>query len=50
MFTLDRSNLLDKVDPCLFISCVMAAVEGEGDPRNLVVVYQLETFILQTFC
>ena len=50
MFTLERGTLLNKVDECLFISCVMSAVEGEGDPRNLVLVYQLEGFILQTFC
>ena len=50
LVTLDRDNLLSKVNDCLFISCIMSAVEGEGDPRNLILVYELESFILQTFC
>ena len=40
-FTLDRQHLLAKIDDGLFISCVMSAIEGEGDPRNLIFVFEL---------
>lgn len=49
-FTLERQHLLAKVDDCLYISCVMSAVEGEGDPRNLLYVFELQAFILQSYC
>lgn len=49
-FTLDRQHLLGKIDECLFISCVMSALEGEGDPRNLIYVFELQAFILQSYC
>lgn len=34
----------------MFISCSMSAVEGEGDPRNLLLVFELERFVLANFC
>ena len=50
IISLNKSDLLDKLDPSLFVSCVLSAIEGEGDPRNLIVVYDLLNFILLNFC
>lgn len=50
MISLNKSDLLEKLDPGLYVSCILSAVEGEGDPRNLLVVYDLLHFILLNFC
>ena len=50
MMSLNRSDLLEKLDPSLYVSCILSAVDGEGDPRNLLVVYDLLHFILLNFC
>jgi hypothetical protein len=36
-------------DPKLFTSCVFSAIENEGDPRNLLLVFDLVHFILLNF-
>ena len=45
VYTIDKT-LLTAVDPALFVTCAMSAVENEGDPRNLLLVFQLEAFML----
>lgn len=45
LYTIDKT-LLAAIDPALFVTCVMSAVENEGDPRNLLLVFQLEAFLL----
>ena len=48
---MNRSKLLAKTGmPGFYISCVLAAIEGEGDPRNLMVVFDLLQFVLLNFC
>jgi len=32
------------------MSCVLSSVDGESDPRNLLVVFDLLNFMLITFC
>lgn len=32
------------------MSCILSSVEGESDPRNLVVVFELLHFMLLNFC
>ena len=48
-FTINK-ELLKHIEPALFLSCSMSAVEGEGDPRNLLLVFELEQFVLANFC
>jgi hypothetical protein len=50
LITLNKIDLLDKIDKTLFVSCVLSAIEGEGDPRNLVIVFDLLNYILLNFC
>lgn len=42
--------LAEKVEPSLFMSCVLSSIEGEADPRNLVTVFELINFMLLNFC
>ena len=44
-----NKDLLQHIEPSLFITCVMSAVENEGDPRNLLLVFDLEAFLLSNF-
>jgi hypothetical protein len=48
--SLNRAEFLSKLDPTLFMTSVLGSVEGESDPRNLVVVMDLLNFILLNFC
>jgi len=45
-----KTDLLDKLDRSLFVSCVLSSIENEADPRNLLVVFDLMQFILINFC
>lgn len=49
LITIYRDQLLNKLDHSYFISCVLAALEGEGDPRNLILSFDLQKFILLNF-
>jgi hypothetical protein len=46
----NRKDFLDKLDQTLFISCVLSAIENEGDPRNLLLVFDLIHFLLLNYC
>lgn len=46
----NRKDLLDKLNSTLYISCVLSGIENEGDPRNLLLVYDLLHFLLLNFC
>ena len=49
-FTLQKSLFLNKVaHPITFIQSVLAAIEGEKDPRNLKLCFDLTHFMLVTF-
>ena len=50
VITVQRKELLDKIEPCVFMSCVLTSIDGESDPRNLVVVFDLILFMLLNFC
>ena len=45
-----NKDLIQKLDTTLFISCVLGAIENEGDPRNLLLVFDLIHFVLLNFC
>jgi hypothetical protein len=32
------------------MSCILSSIDGEGDPRNLVVIFDLISFILVKYC
>lgn len=42
-------ELLAKLDGMLFVSCVLSSIDTEGDPRNLMLVFDLILFILVNF-
>ena len=49
-FTIQKSLLLNKLShPVLFIQNVLAALEGEKDPRNLLICFDLTYFMLVTY-
>ena len=48
--TVHKSEILSQLDPTLFISCVLSAVDREGDPRNLMVMFDLFHFMLLNYC
>ena len=49
-FTLQKALLLDKVShPVVFMQSVLEAIEGEKDPRNLLICFDLTHFMLITF-
>lgn len=49
-FTVRRALLLDRIShPVLFMQSVLTAVEGEVDPRNLLISLDLCHFMLATF-
>ena len=45
-----NKDLLSKLDSTLLISCILSAIESEGDPRNLILVFDLLHFILLNYC
>jgi DNA repair/transcription protein MET18/MMS19 len=45
-----NKELIGKLEPSLYVSCVLSAIESEGDPRNLILVYDLLQFILLNYC
>lgn len=45
-----NKGLIAHIDPVIFMSCVLSSVEGESDPRNLLVVFELLHFMLLNFC
>lgn len=45
-----REDLLDKIEPTLFMSCILSSIDGESDPRNLMVVFEMMHFMLLNFC
>ncbi len=47
IFVLQKDLLLQQIkDPHLFIQAVLAAIEGEKDPRNLVIGFDLILYII----
>ena len=49
-FTLQKQLLLNQLShPISFVTNVLAAIEGEKDPRNLLVCFDLTYFMLITF-
>lgn len=49
LFTLELSYR-QHIEPALFVSCVMPALESEADPRNLLLSFDLKAFILANYC
>lgn len=50
LITLNKEHLYSKIDLLLFASQVLQSIENEGDPRNLVLVFDLVHFILLNCC
>eukprot|EP00347_Sterkiella_histriomuscorum_P001581 403371479 len=48
-FILNKSLLLDQIEPTLYVSAVLNGIDVEKDPRNLVITYDLIYFILRNY-
>ncbi len=49
-FLLNRETILSKIEsPAVFISAVLAGIDEEKDPRNLVVTYDIIYFMLRQY-
>lgn len=49
-FTMQKQLLLNKVShPIIFIQSVLSAIEGEKDPRNLLLCFDLTYFMLSSY-
>ena len=47
---MNNAQILCKIDKTLFISYILSSIDGEGDPRNLLIIFDLLSFFLLKYC